>query len=521
MIRQPLVNRTARGQQSSATVSSPAPIGGWNARDPEASMPPTEALWLENWWPSTADVTVRNGAQNHVTGLGAKVMTLMGYASPTQKRLFAATNTGIYDASAGGTAGTPMKSVTSGKFQYATMTVLGATSLMAVNGVDKLQMFNGTSWQSIDTTTTPSITGIATTEFSNIAIFKRRVWFVQKHSMSAWYLPVNQIGGAAVEFPVGQLFRYGGELVAMTSWTLDGGNGSDDYLVFVTSEGELAVYKGTDPTSGSSDFALVGVYFVGEPVGPKCCIKYGGDVLILTQVGLFPLSKMVQSTTVNRAQAVSNKIDLIFSQAASVYGTNYGWEGVVFPKENMLLVNVPTTEGYSSNQLCMNTITGAWCLFTGWNAFCWEVWDQKLYFGGDGFVAQAMVGYEDFGANITAYAKGAFNYFGSRGRNKHFKLFRPIIKVDGDISIDIGMDVDFQDVDTFGSIVFADTISSKWDAATWDTATWSGDYTAQRDWRTVANKEGFCAALRLRVATKGIRVGWSSTDFVYQRGGVL
>ena len=90
-MREPILKRATRGVRSSLTASSPAPIGGWNARDPEAAMKPSDAVWLENWWPGTADVTVRKGAANHVTGIGGQVESLMAYSSPTAQKMFAAT----------------------------------------------------------------------------------------------------------------------------------------------------------------------------------------------------------------------------------------------------------------------------------------------------------------------------------------------------------------------------------------------------------------------------------------------
>ena len=82
-MREPILKRATRGVRSSLTASSPAPIGGWNARDPEAAMKPSDAVWLENWWPGTADVTVRKGAANHATGIEGQVESLMAYSSPT------------------------------------------------------------------------------------------------------------------------------------------------------------------------------------------------------------------------------------------------------------------------------------------------------------------------------------------------------------------------------------------------------------------------------------------------------
>jgi hypothetical protein len=67
-----------------------------------------------------------------------------------------------------------------------------------------------------------------------------------------WYLPVNSISGAANPLDFGAIARNGGYMQAMGTWTLDAGQGADDYAVFVTSMGEVIVYNGTDPTEPSN-----------------------------------------------------------------------------------------------------------------------------------------------------------------------------------------------------------------------------------------------------------------------------
>lgn len=520
MIRAPLIERTKRGLRGGAVRSSPAPVGGWNARDSLAAMPVKDAVWMENWFPSTSEVTQRKGAEYYLSGVPANVQTLMGYSPPlnASKKLFAATPTAIYEVT-GGALSAVLMVISNGYFRYATCTTPAGTFLIAVNGVDTMKMYDGTTWNSITAVSPIAITGVLTSSLDSVTLFKRRLWFVERDSMNAWYLPVDQVGGAASKFPVGQLFKEGGRLVAIASWTLDAGDGSDDYLAMVTSEGEVAVYKGTDPSSATT-WELVGVYLVGEPVGKKPFVKYGGDLLIITQMGLFPLSKALLSSTINRAQSVSAKIDIIFSMSASAYGGNQGWVGDVLPKENALVINVPTAEGFSSNQLVMNTITNAWCLFTGWDAFCWEVWDEELYFGGAGFVAKAFSGYSDFGENIVSYTKTAFNYFGSP-MQKHFKLFRPLISTSGEVSVNLGVDVDFSDIDRSGAIDILNPLTFDWDVGLWDQATWGPDYAIRNEWYSADSYPGSCAALRLRIASKDVRVGWTSTDFVYLPGGVL
>ena len=110
---------------------------------------------------------------------------------------------------------------------------------------------------------------------------------------------------------------------------------------------------------------------------PFC--KYGGDLFYLSQNGLFPLSKALQSATVNYQTALTAKIDTAFTEAVSTYGANSGWYVTAYPEGSLVLVNIPIALD-TSIQYVMNSITGAWCVFKGWNATLSEVSQQKLYF---------------------------------------------------------------------------------------------------------------------------------------------
>ena len=95
-MRQPLRD-SSRQNQTAQTVSLPAPVGGWNARDSIAAMPPFDAVIMDNWFPDTDYVKVRKGYTNHVLGITGQVESLMQYSSGTMRKLFAAATTSIYD----------------------------------------------------------------------------------------------------------------------------------------------------------------------------------------------------------------------------------------------------------------------------------------------------------------------------------------------------------------------------------------------------------------------------------------
>lgn len=520
MLNKPMRQKAAKFRQQAVTRSIPAPIGGWNARDPEAKMPPTDALELTNWWPETADISFRKGCETSATSVPAPVETLMAYNGTLTSQLFAATRAGIFDVSVAGAVNPAVTSCTNGRFSYTNYNTLGGSYLYAVNGVNKAKLYNGTVWKDIDGTSTPAITNIATTSLTYLAIFKRRLWFIEKNSMSAWYLPVDQIGGAAVEFPVGQLFSKGGYLLAMGNWTLDGGNGLDDHLVMLTSNGEVAVYKGTDPSS-STTFALIGVYFIGKPVGFSPLVSFGGDLLILIDSGLYPLSKALLSATINRASAITYKIQDAIAAATAQFSSRYGWSIIPFPKQNALILNIPTVVTGEYAQYIMNTITGAWTKFTGWNGICFELYKNQLYFGGKTFTAKAWSGTQDLGENITATALQAFNYFGVYGQQKRWNMLRPTIKIDGDITVCLALAVDFDRNLNYSCFNLKTPRGAKWDIAVWDADSWGDSSIVTKDWRTAFAKEGYCAGIALTITNGQANINWPSTDILFEAGGVL
>ena len=363
-----------------------------------------------------------------------------------------------------------------------------------------------------------AITGIDTKSIININIFKARVWLVQKTSLSAWYLPALAIQGAATEFPMGSVFSMGGYLVAMGTWTVDAGQGSDDLAVFFSSEGEILQYKGTDPASITT-FALVGLFRQGDPLGSRCQIKFGGDIYVITESGVVPLSKSVLTAQVTESAAITNKI-LPAMSAAVVANNGFGWEMAVFPSVNMLLINVPSSMG--NFQFAMNTITGAFTLFTGWRASCWCSDGLNLFFGMAGKVVQAWVTDTDFGAPITAAALPAFNSFGADTQTKKVNLVRPILSSAGTPSFLIGINYDY-DTETQPTGVLNFTAPGTgmiWGSMSWGSMIWGGALATNRFWQ-FASGIGYSASMYIIAQGNGAETRWAATDYVYERGGVL
>ena len=511
--------RPSNRRQVSQTLSVPSPVAGWNARDPIADMKPADAVILDNFFCTPYDVEVRKGAFAWATGMST-VNTLASY-SPVSgiNKLFTAAGTSIYDATGSGAVGAPVVTgQTSDKWQTVNFGTPGGNFLIMVNGADKMQQFDGTTWKTIDAASTPAITGVLTQNLITVTAFKSRLWFVEQSSMKAWYLPVVAVGGAATSIDFSSLFTMGGYLMQMGTWSLDAGYGMDDYAVFISSKGQVAVYKGTDPATAAT-WSLIGVYTIGAPIGRRCIMDMAGDLIVICQDGLAPLSKSLMSSRVNTVEMLTDRIQSVISEYITASGNNQGWQTTLFPRENMLLMNVPISPTVSY-QVVMNTISGAWSRFLNWNARTFVIHNEELYFGGAGGVFKAYVGTTDFGANIPFEAQQSFNYFGAKTQLKQVKMLRPILSSDGNPSILLGINVDYDTNTPYGAPGFSQISPGVWDSAIWDSATWGGGQTIRRDWQT-AYGLGYCFAAHIKGAIQNTNLSWAATDYVIEAGGVI
>ena len=501
-----------------------APIGGWNKRDPLASMGDTDAVILDNFFCQPTELELRGGYADHVTGITGDVETLMDYesASGTSELFAAADNSGtcaIYDVTTAGTVGAAVVSgLTSARFRHSHINTVGGSFAHFVNGADNLQLYDGTTWYTVtDVSATYSITGVDTATLDDVALHMRRMWFVEQNSMSAWYLATDAISGAATEFNIGAVFHRGGKLAKLATLTIDAGYGMDDHLAFISSEGEVALYRGTNPASAST-WSLVGVYFIGAPIGINFTRKFGGDVIVITRSGPVSLTGAMQTKDKNNS-ALTDKINQQVASDTANYGSQYGWDVIAFPQKNVLFLNVPISSTVSY-QYVMNTITGAWSRFTGWNAKCWYVLNNELYFGGAGTVYKAWTGTSDNGSDIVTDVLPAFNNFGTQSQIKRIAMARIILGYDSAVGVVADINIDFDMATPVSTPTFSPSVYGTWDSGVWDSAIWGGDLVVARDWQSVFGI-GYWASLHFKTSSSNANISVYSLDYTVEKGGVL
>ena len=495
-----------RGQSAHGASVLP-PVGGWDAVSSLADMPPDRAPVLDNWFPSTSDVRVRRGYRSHAFGMGAgAVDSLLVYngVQAAATKLFAATGGTLYDVSASGPATAAVTGLLGNRWQGVNFTnTAGDKFLWICNGLDTPRHFNGNSWQ------TAALSGLPA-PIANVNAHKRRLWFVFKDSTVAGYLVTEAIGGAVTQFDLGPLFTKGGHLVAMATWTKDGGAGEDDFAVFISSRGQVAVYAGTDPNDPAS-WALVGVYDVGAPIGSRCFTKVAGDLALINIDGVLPLSRALgQDRGAASAIAITRNINNAMNEAARSYAGNFGWELVPYPKGTMAILNVPIQEGQTQNQYVMNTLTGAWCRFVGMNANCWAVFRDNLYFGGNaGLVYQADTSGNDGVIPIDAVGQTAYHYYRARGELKAWKMLQPLLTTDSDARPSVGISTDFKDNAVLGTPSAAAVSAALYETAVCETAVYPVESRTIPD-RTTVSRLGQCASILFRAQTGKTLGAWGS-----------
>lgn len=454
-------------------ASIPAPVRGWVLNENLIAAGPGGARILDNWICTTTGARVRAGAKKYAT-LPAGVTALWAYNSGASK-FFAATASGVFDISSPASPSTVQTAVvtgrTSGAYSAAQFGTVGGDFQYLANGTDAPLLYDGTAFTAIDGASSPSITGVTTSGLSQVWSYSNRLFFVQIGTMKAWYLPVDQVGGAALSLSLAGVFTKGGALLFGAKWSLDAGDGLDDKCVFVSTMGEVAIYSGSNPSVADS-WALDGIYQMPRPLGKNAAIQAGGDLLIATEIGLIPISAAINNDLAAlESRAVSAPIANHWQLQARTIST--GWEIQKLPRLGYMLISQPDTAGVTKTALAVNLQTGAWSRITGWDTRCLGYYGNAGYFGaGNGCVYLAESGGSDDGAIYTAAFLGQHEALGSYGAVKSVRQMRAVFQKATAIAPLLSARADFSETLSPPPSATSGAVPNGWDAGLWDVATW-------------------------------------------------
>jgi hypothetical protein len=519
--------------------SASPPLGGINVRDAINAMPATDALALVNWIPQQYGLRARKGYVEWCTGMVEPVRTVMQYQPDRENagtyKLFGVTDDDVYDVTS--SSATPSSVLTLpgttdyGRFSHLGFANSAGTFLAMCSHKGGYHYYDGTAWA------TPTagvgvgqVDGVDPADLVFIAQWKRRLWFVEQDSSKVWYADPDALTGTFAELDVGPFMKHGGKVAFIATWTIDAGEGIDDFLVIVGENGDVLVYKGTDPTAVAT-FALVGSWYVGNLVlGRRGLCQYGGDLLILSELGVQPLSFVTrggQSILAASKTDYLGKIQPALAETVADGLSDNDWDMTLFPRDNLLIIQKPVNSVGVYDQYVLYTNTQKWTTFTGLPMISSVVANNKFYFGTeDGRVCEGFTGYfdavlrgEDSGDPIRGSCQTSYSYFGLPGANKQFLMVRPSLLSPAQPGVLVNMLADFENPPALGTPVYEELMGATWDSALWDSATWVGASNVFADWYSVAAM-GYVGSLLLTTTCIGDTF-LTSIDYMFEVGGPL
>lgn len=532
--------------------SVPAPIGGLNSRDAIAAMPPTDAVNLVNWVPDTFGIRARKGYREWAINFPSDLAVegIMSYFAPSTTipggtfltdptsmpgKLFAATNAAIYDITSQTNAPASVQALSgnsfAGWFSSVMLTNAGGSFLLACSEADGYFTYDGTNWLKVTAGAGANqINGVDPANFVQCALWKRRAWFVERNTSKAWYTATDALYGSVSAIDFGPLFKHGGSLAYLANWTIDAGEGIDDFLVAVGSNGDVLVYKGTDPSS-AANFQLVGTWYVGQiPVGRRGFTQFGGDLVIVSADGIFPISYVTRGGAAllqASSKEYSSKIRPTIGADLRASFTERGWDMILHPSERLMIVNVPNYAAVTNRQYAMSTTINEWTILNDMPIYCLGSSVGYTFAGTeDGRVLLLFTGFfddvpygESIGTGIRGVIQPAFSNFKSPALEKQFTMIRPnFLAVDAP-SLQIGINVNYSPSQPIGTPSFAAQQNSLWDVDDWDVALWAGEQRVFSAWASVGGI-GFAGAASLVTSTVADTV-LTSIDYMFMTGGPM
>jgi hypothetical protein len=473
-------------------------MGGINAVDGlygMGSRTPEDSIFQYNLIPSQYGTKVRTGYADWATGVGTNgIRTVMPYtgSSAAASRLWAMANNGIYNVTASAAAPAintafPTVDTTSGYGQWTNYTTIGGHFGLYTDESNGYYVYTESTglWAKIAMGGgATQVSGVDPVLFVHVVIYKERAWFVEKGSARAWYLPTGLIFGAATAFNFGNKFKHGGTLVALYNWTVDGGEGTNDYLVAISSSGDVILYLGNDPAV-ATDFTQQGQWYIGPPpAGRRVAGSFGGELYLLSTYGIIPLTRLIAGALIQQEDVyLSRKISPLVNSEMSLLRSSLGWEIKLISEENLLICAVPFRSGFPYIQFAQALNSKGWAIYRDIPYFTGDTFDSKFYIGTSDNRVILHTGSQDAvdiaGANGVAIGWSALSVFQEYGEVGHYKItqfIRPVFEAAQAPSYSVEARYDYNLSEVLAPPISSILTGPVWDSGIWDSSLWGGDF---------------------------------------------
>jgi hypothetical protein len=344
-----------------------------------------------------------------------------------------------------------------------------------------------------------------------------RLFFADQSNLAVYYLPLQSKAGELKLLPLNAYFKRGGYIKAMFTWSLDGGTGLENLLCIFSSNGECAVFGGSNP---DTDFKLQGIFRFDAPMSKHAIVNYGGELFVLISTGLVPMSTLLKAQTEQLGQ-VDKSVLSFFMEHSSTFGDAPGWQAILNPQSGRVFCNIPHGGG-AYHQMIRHMPNPVWSEFEGIPARTWAWMYPYMWFADDtGFIYQGHTSFlNDSGKAIECDIQMSWSVFKSPGV-KHFKMVKTYFTSDGEVqsAIDIKCDYDLSDPQNIPDVTFQQE-GAEWDTGTWDEDYWAAGPIPTSQW-TGVGRLGRVGAIRLKASIKDCEFSITGFDLIYETGAAL
>lgn len=485
--------RRAQGKTAQATTIPP-PTMGIDTTKAAGQLPPENCYYTFNMMPAERGMLLRKGYREHAIITEANpasddgTRTIFGYQAAgvgsVGKKLFATTAEGIWDVTAYDTLPTQEVVFTDTTSEAGYGIVMhyidqaGADYLWYSDSKNGLWEYTGAS----GTWARPTgITGtIDITKVCFVVNHKQRIWLIEEDSAQAWYLPVAAKAGAATAFYFGSKFPHGGILKGLYNWTIDGGDGVDDFLVAISSTGDVIPYKGTDPSTADT-WGVVGSYYIGQtPEGRKIATEHSGELYMLSEYGLTSMSMLLQGVnTIDALSGVAAKIAQPLRAKMVSLRDEKGWDIRFCPSIGSIVITIPKEESQLNLAFVLNMTVNAWGYWRGVPLTCFVDHNNYIHFGDSANVVHIMDTTKDgvtiagdTGEPVKFSMLTSYQNYSQPAILKQVQYIRPDFFSSQLPSYDSRAlyDYDLSELNTL--IASSSPSGSVWDVGLWDSAIW-------------------------------------------------
>ena len=549
------------------STSVPASVGGVNALDSFMMMPGQDCIYTYNIMPVEYGMRTRLGYREWATGVTGDVRTIIPYESndsgTTNDRLWAATENGLYDVTLFNTQ-TPVEDVAftvqgeeagyGVKCEFTNDA--GSHYLFYADGLNGIYQYTtAVGWERPPSGITDGDwyylppggadpadrIAFPVEDVAFVMVHKLRIWVILEGSSDAWYLPTFAISGELKKFTFGSKMSHGGKLMGLWTWTLDGGDGVDDYMVGISHAGDVIVYRGDDPeitpesVSTGGPWSLVGSWFLGEvPDSRRIAASQGSELYLLSTYGITSLRDLMQGSVADEnTKSPSAKVNRFLRQDIQTGKKRHEWAMNVHPADGFLQVVTPEPSNTPYLQYNQSTTTKAWGFWEGVPIISADTWNGEYFMGGVDGVVNIYDGGLDgttlptvdeplgtLGNEVGFRVLTSFQGLENHAAYKLVGFIRTIGVLAGTASINVKAVFDYR-VQTFieappTTVVVGDNV---WDSAIWDEGIWDyGLAGASVPVGALGMGRAVAIAMRGSCPQRVTLVGW---DVMYQSGGLL